>query len=553
VDVTLVAFDKKGRPVTDLKANELQVEDNGRPQEVRFFGQAAGSGPATVSAAGPATNVTGTEAAPVYNNRTVAAPSAEGNSTVLLIDASHVAFGDLNYAREEMLRFLQKTPADERMGLYVLRSTGFDVLREPDTDRERLVATLKAWMPSAQDLQRAQDEEQRNRQQIEYVHNVPDLASVNGNGQGGNDPEMYTSGKSVAAAAAYPPDAALRPLGDRPEEAVLYLLVGVGRHLAAIRGHKMLVWVSSDNVLADFGSQTVGREDTGNKFLDPASLRAREALNEAHVSIYPLDVSQLEVGGTGADIGTHNVLVVGHSDRDKANSVVGDAGGGMSPGRDTARMQEDTHPIQGAFRDLAAATGGRAFRRSGDIANELDSVVADGRAAYLLSFSPDGPADDKYHTLRVKTMRAGVTLRYRTGYQYSKEPATLKERFRKAVWEAGDGTEIGLTATMAGKDLDVRIAGSDLALAEQGGRWTGTVDVFVVTREKGGLHASATGQRMGLKLKASTYAESVKEGIPVREPLSGTGTADSVRVIVVDEGSGRMGWITLQPTADGRQ
>ena len=108
-------------------------------------------------------------------------------------------------------------------------------------------------------------------------------------------------------------------------------------------------------------------------------------------------------------------------------------------------MNEDTHPIQPAFRELAEATGGRALRRSGDIAKELDSIVADGRAAYLLSFSPDTQADGKYHTLTMKCLRKDVTLRYRNGYLYSEEPATMKERFREAVWQPRDETEIGLT------------------------------------------------------------------------------------------------------------
>ena len=41
VDVGLVAYDKKGHPVTDLKAGDLEIYDNGRKQEIRSFGLAA--------------------------------------------------------------------------------------------------------------------------------------------------------------------------------------------------------------------------------------------------------------------------------------------------------------------------------------------------------------------------------------------------------------------------------------------------------------------------------------------------------------------------------
>jgi VWFA-related protein len=92
-------------------------------------------------------------------------------------------------------------------------------------------------------------------------------------------------------------------------------------------------------------------------------------------------------------------------------------------------MQQNTHAIQGAFRDLADATGGRAFRRSGAIANELHAVVDDGRSAYMLSFIPDLPADDSYHHLTVKLAgRSDAQLHYRTGYQYDKGSVAAKER-----------------------------------------------------------------------------------------------------------------------------
>jgi VWFA-related protein len=561
VDVTLVAYDKKGRPVTDLKADDLEVYDNGRKAEIRFFNSAAESEPSPDNPGQEHQE----DASRVFTNRPAfpGNPSPPGdatgsNSTILLIDAGNLSFADLSNARREILRFLASVAADERIGLYVLKSYGFQVLLEPTANHAQLASTLAAWMPSAQDLARAQDEEQRNRQQFDTVRSWTDLPYVNGNGQGGTDPEMYSSGQAAARLAAHPPDAKLRPLGNRPEDFALHLLTAVGRHLATLPGRKVLVWISTDNVLADFSGQNIGGEDTGSRFLDQVSLRARETLNEAHVSIYPLDVSQLETGGIGADIGDRNVNQVGQSDRHPTTASLGDSAPGMKPGRDTARMQEDTHPIQGTFRELAEATGGRTLRRAGDIAAELDNVVADGRAAYLLNFSPGQPADDQYHRITVKlASRRDLTLRYRTGYFYSSESASVKDRFRQAVWDARDASEIAVRATPVvdakGVAVKLNIEAIDLALTQQDNRWTDRFDVFLALRDDTGLHSQVSGWSLRLRLTPATYQGVLKDGIPFDQPIDEKVNFDTARILVVDESSGRIGSVTVPATALGKK
>jgi VWFA-related protein len=550
VDVAVVALDKKGRPVTDLKPEEIEIYDNGRRQQVSFFTQ-AGSGSETAPVATP--QQPAPDEPQVVSNRGDLAPHSplnNGNTTVLLIDSSSVAFFDMNYARSEMLRFLKTVPADERVGLYILQRFGFQVLLEPTTDHERVASTLTKWMPTAQDLQNAQSQEQQNRQQIDWVHSNGDLAYVNGNGENGAAPSANLSGQAATDANKYSPDPKLRRLGETTGQDALDLLARVGRHLAAIPGHKTLVWAASDNVLADWTNSAVSREERGGQFLDPLAMRARETLNEAHVSVYPLDVSQLEGGGITADTRNRNIIPVGKSDRDSSFSEMGDMAPNGRNGRDTARMQQDTHTIQGAFRDLAEATGGHAFRRAGDIAAELQQVVADGRAAYLLSFHPDAPADDLYHHIVVKSTRAGLTLRYRTGYLYAKEPATIKDRIRQAVWDAGDANGIGLSARLArdGNTTTAKltVAATDLALAQQADRWTGKLHIVVAVRDDSTLKASLTGRTIEMRLKPATYQSSLREGLAVDQPIAEAAHPQLIRVLVIDENSGRIGAVTLR-------
>jgi VWFA-related protein len=542
VDVVVVAQDKKGHPVTDLKREDFEIYDDGDLQRIQFF-TPAGSGSAvepaspTARPSEPAAQPASASAAPAYSNRrgTEAGvkPETQGNLTILLIDGSNLAYPDLTRARAEMLRFLASLPAGERVGLYAMKTLGFEVLLEPTADRALLADKLRQWMPSAQDMARAQGEETRNRQQFETVRSLQDLDYVNGN-------------TSQAPDSSATVDPQLRDFGANPGKQALSILVGVARHLAAIPGHKNLVWLTSDNVLADWNDRAVS-VDKGIKHIEESALLAQEAMNNAHTSVYPLDASALEGGGIDASIKNRNV---------ELSPVAGATPRNMQPGRITAAMQQDLHPIQGPMREVAEATGGRALGRAGDLAAELSGVVEDGRAAYQLSFTPDVPADNHYHRLTVKlAARRDVTLRYRTGYLYDRAADTLKERFREAVWQPADASEIALSANLAaaekGSTLRLNIAVADLDLAEQGELWTDKLDIFLIERNDAAMQAKITGQTLSLRLKPVTYQKLLREGIAFDQPVQTAPEVGSVRIVVVDENSGLMGSVTIPATALG--
>jgi hypothetical protein len=228
----------------------------------------------------------------------------------------------------------------------------------------------------------------------------------------------------------------------------------------------------------------------------------------------------------------------------------------MTNGRDKAEMLQDTRPIQGPIRQLAEATGGRTIQRSGELAKALAGIVQDGHATYQLSFYPDTPSDDKYHTIAVKLAdKKGLTLRYRTGYLYAKEPATMKERFQQAVWRPIDADEIKVTAdideTHPGANLKINVATSDLGLQQQAGRWMDKLDFFFIQRDDAGLHAEVEGQTLGLRLTPATYQNVVASGVPFEHLVNLKPGVASLRVLMVDENSGRMGSVTIPAPALG--
>jgi len=557
VDVGLVAVDKKGHPVKNLKQEDFEVYDDGHKVNIRSFVQAGAAPPDTPN---PSSTSAGIPEQPAFSNRRVDSGKAVGSdasgSTIVLLLDNYLSFGDLTNVRDQMLRFLGGLPASERVALYAMRTGNVDVLEEGTTDHASLAATLKKWSPIALNIARGEFEEARNRQTLETVHNMEDLLTTNGN-------QELDAGTNFQ-----PLDAQLRELGSNPARDALTGLIDVARHLAAIPGHKSLVWITSDNVLADWTKMSVSI-DKGSRKIDASSLRTQEALNNAHVSIYPLDASRLEASVINASIGRRNVELTPTNQMVDFPVLEKEMQGpeftagynintqpqrDLNPGRLTAAMQQDLHPIQGAFREVADATGGRIFRRAADLTSELNDVAADGRATYLLSFTPTEAADGKYHLITVKLpSRHDINLRYRTGYLYKQESSTLKERFRDAAVNPEDATEIALTAnpqpSSNSHSIMLQIATRDLELAQKDSLWTDNLDVYLVQRDVDGSKARISGQTLGLHLKPATYEKYLREGISFNQVLESTANVESVRIVVLDRNSGRMGSITIPAAA----
>jgi len=555
VDVNVVALDKKGQPINSLKPEDFEVYDNGVKQNIRSFietsAEAVPEPPTPDRSAGLAEFSN-------HSQHDVEAARAEENSTILLIDAGNLDFGDLTDARQQMQRFLRALAPNERVALYAMKYHGYQVLHEVSPDHATLATLLAQWKPTALDAGNAQDQEMRNRQQIETVHSPEDHLNVNGN---------FTMDSSTQTEAL---DPKLRELGSIPGPNALGVLVEVAHHLSAIPGHKNLIWVTSDNALADWNKLSYNIEK-GSKYIEPSALRAQEAMNNAHVSVYPLDASRLEASVVNANIGRRNVELSPTFNRpsfvehelEGTEAAAGQEMNAFSQNRNfgngsrlAAALEQDIHPIQGVFREVADATGGRTFPRSSNILGDLNAVVADGHATYLLGFSPSQPADGEYHQLMVKLVgHRDATLRFRSGYQYDKEPTTLKERFAQVVWQPADASEISVSTKLItdaeGNALRVTVAGSDLALEKQNSVWAGKLDIFLVQRDAEALHAKVSGMTVGLRLKSATYEHAMKEGLTFDERLDREHVKGSVRVVVVDVNSGRIGSVTVPPEALG--
>jgi VWFA-related protein len=537
VEVGLIAADKRGKPITDLKRSELELYDNGRKQElIAFYHPASATTDSSAAAAEQSE-----QANSIFTNTASSAAQLQNapDLLILLLDESHLAYADLNRARAEIEHFLAASRPATRFALYAISERGFRVIQDVTADQAMVAKKLAAWTPEASAVAQAQALEQRNRQQFDTVRNARDLNSVNGNN--------IDSPETVQTA-----DPQLRQMGDNPLRYALEGLTALARHFAATPGHKSLVWISGDSALADWQDQAVGT-DKGGQHLEVFFLHTREALNEAQISLYAVDASAVAGGAIDASLANRNVEV-----NPVYVSQPTPLPRDMTDGRVKADMLQDTRGIQIPLRQLAESTGGRAIDKGGDLQATLNAIGRDASSHYELGFDPDTPADGRYHALTLKVpTRKNVVLRYRSGYLYSEEAPSVQQRFQQAVWGPQDTAAIELTAqavsaadSNSGKsEVRLRIGFPALAFRLQDSRWTDNLYIFVAERDDATQNAQVSGETLRMSLKQATYDTAMPAGIPYHRDVEPRSKLGSVRIVVVDGNSGKIGTITLPASA----
>ncbi len=525
VEVGVTAYDKNGQPVTDLSRDDFELSDNSKRQVLRSFGRACAEVEGPLKAAADAQPI-------LYSNRfdvKISAQSARTcvaeNSTVILLDATRLGIAHFTRVREEILKFLERLPASESVGLYVRNRDGFRVLAEATANHDALSSALQKWMPHNEELAPGRKEATRNLQLAEAAQTTGDMNYMNGTiGGSANGTQNVSSVWEIPGGGSVQVDPKLMADDIQKTRQSLIVIGAVAAHMAAIPGHKNLVWLAGDSVLADWTDQTAGSSN-GPYSLSSAAMRTQEALNDARVSLYPLGASQIEA--TAIDATLKN-----------------------SSAQAREKSKQTAHSVDGAFQKMAEATGGRSFSKSENIVTGLINVIEDGQATYLLSFTPSAQPDDQFHWLRINLpKRRGITLRYRVGYLYSEELTTLKDRFNQVIWQPLDATEIALsvrrTSASVGSTVSLNISAQDISLVEQGDRRTGKLDIFFVQRDQAGRRAEVKEQTLALDLRTATYERLLQDGIPFDQHFDDKQNSGIVRIIVVDENSGRIGSVTL--------
>ncbi|HEV1284212.1 MAG TPA: VWA domain-containing protein, partial [Bryobacteraceae bacterium] len=504
VQVSVIAQDGKGQPVTDLKKEDFRIKVNGKDQPIKIFSMdSSGALPQGETKLPPN----------VFTNRMEVKPGQQSSVTIILLDTLNTKWADQVFAKAQVIRYLRTLQPSDHIGLYTL-GNALRVLHDYTADSAELLARLEA-------LKGKELPDMSSKEPTDAMHGDALLLDALQRGAGGASPaerSFYTT---------------IRVIG------TLKAIEFIANHLANTPGRKNLIWVSGGFPLEiGFDSAAAWRNPQIDQrtFSDEVSETVR-AVNEANMAIYPVDARGLMVDPRydPSRQGPTNVRAMTK------------APGGMVGVKNQETMNE-----------LASRTGGHAYYNSNDLEKAIHSAVEDSRVTYMLGFYPvEESFDGKFHKIEVQMVeRKGVHLRYRKGFfdlpELPQDEKARKTELADAAWSPLDASGIGIAAkivpskTKPGSlEIILAIDSSQVSLERQAENWVGRLDVLFIQRDNAGNQYNGTDDTLTLRLNADSYAKFLKNGFVYNKVVDRADRAKTIRIVVRDSASGAIGSITV--------
>ncbi|HYR74552.1 MAG TPA: VWA domain-containing protein [Pyrinomonadaceae bacterium] len=514
VQVDAVVTDKNGRVVTDLKPEEIQISEDGKPQKITNLSYVVTETPAaTNSVAKPPT--TDKNAPPVPSARLK--PEDVRRTIAVVVDDLGLSFESIYYARRALKKFVDEQMQTGDLVAIIRTSGGMGALQQFTSDKRQLYAAIERvkWYANGRG-------------------NVGAFAPLAGNDQSnvaGNSRDNQDNGSPAEDLDQFREDVfAVGTLG-----ALSYVVRG----LRELPGRKSVLLVSD-------GIKIFNRDDPtrSNRVLE-ALRRLTDQANRASVVVYTMDARGLQVLGLTA----------------------ADDTSGFNPQQLEQQMSNrraDFFESQNGLNYLAQQTGGLAIRNSNDLAAGIKRVLDDQKGYYLIGYRPDESTFDqrtgrrKFHHLSLKITRPGkFNVRMRNGFfgvtdEELTPPQTPAQKMIGALVSpfGSSGVHLQLTS-LFGNDAKagsimrsmLHIDARDLTFADEPDGWHKSVfDIIAVTFGDNGVPVDQVNRTHTVRIRGETYKRVLRDGFVyvVTVPLKKPG-AYQLRVALRDTDSERIG------------
>jgi VWFA-related protein len=542
--VPTLVTDKSGNHISGLKQEDFTVLENGAEQKLATFEEIT-SDPHRLSR----------PQNPNEFNNALAGGTSARRVTLIVLDLMNTPFLDQVNARTELLKYLTKSVNErEPTGLYTLTRSGVQVVHDFTSDPRILVAALHVVKGDTYQMVDSDEE-------VEAITGTasPDGSSgapssggssksSGGSSKGGGEtPKSGGSSKGNAQAAVQGEAQKLQTMMEDSElnfkafeqrVAITYTLDGlqtVAQALAGVPGRKSLIWASggfpfnvSDNTMQ---LAPAGRDTLADVL--PLYERTWQLLNDAEISLYPVDVKGLQVTSmAGAPV--------------------------RNPGKNYfRRMQNRQFETQSSFQTFAEMTGGRAYYGSNDLEKGFREAVNDSAEYYMLGYYIDrSQTKPGWRKLTVKAKREHVEVRARSGF-FVTNAAIDPERSRKsdissALQSPLDYTSLALVARWdkiePGKEpgrkhvtFVIRLAPDAGVINDADNNHVALDFVAMAKSPEGKPLGSPMGQKVDVHLTPERLSAIRQQGVVYRDGLDLAPGEYTIRFVVRDDLSGRTG------------
>jgi VWFA-related protein len=488
--VNVVARDKKGNLVRDLKKEDFSLFEDNKAQHISTFDfenvdelQTAGAADGTVTG-------TAAQGSLLRSTEEGALQARDRRLMVLFFDFTSMEPEEIDRAVDAARVFIatKMQPAD--LIAVVSLSSNLQVNLDFTDDHTRLQAVLSAFSSGA--------------------------------GQG------FDNGASGSA------EGAAETSGSFTADDTDYNTFNADRKLLALQSVMKMLGAIPQKKSIIFFSNGITQQGVDNQ----SALRAATAAAvKANVSIYPMDIRGLQAlppGGEAQSASLHGVSAYSGA------SITNDLSANAS--------SQDT------LATLASDTGGKAFFDSNDFTGVFSQVQKDSSAYYVLGFTSTNPAKDgKFRRLRVQINRPDIKLEYRSGYYAGRDfvHATRADREQQLDDELASElpqTDVALFAGAAYFRQDdshyqllvsLVVPGSQIPFVQQKDRDNATIDIIGEVRVDGKVRVGQLRDTVKLALDASQQVR--RKNVQYNTSFLLAPGSYHLKFIVRENQNGRMG------------
>lgn len=410
LDVTVT--DSKGKIVTDLRPEEIEIYENGKRQKTTnfsFISNIRAETPKIKTADKDKTNTLVLPPPP-------AKPENVRRAIALVVDDLNLSFTSTYWVKEALKKFVNEQMLDGDLVAILKTGSGIGALQQFTTDKRLLLAAIQkvrfnmlgsGKIGSFNPIEPTLKEQLDGSDGKDFSEDIEDERDF--------EREVGAFRESIFAAGT---------LG-----AVNFIIRG----MRELPGRKSIVLLSDGFSLTERDSR--GVPSGMSRVLNPMR-NLTDLANRSSVVIYTIDPRGLEYTGLTAADNTFGLTPEQIDER-------------------IASRSDELRDTQDGLVYLARETGGFAIINQNDVSRGIRRVL-DDQSYYLVGYEPDDdifdPKTRRYNKLEIKVLRKDTKVRYRSGFF-----GISDEQIAKPTTSPGQTLYNALTSPFGVNDISVKV------------------------------------------------------------------------------------------------